>query len=72
MVDFWKRVKANVPGLDDTVIYTFRHTCASWQVQDEVPLFHVQIWMGHKTPTMTQRYAKLRPGHMSVNLSAFA
>ena len=71
MVDFWKKVKENIKGLDDTVIYTFRHTCASWQVQDGVPLYHVQLWMGHKTPAMTQRYAKLAPDHMKVNLVAF-
>ncbi|TCR85510.1 site-specific integrase [Rhizobium sp. BK376] len=71
MVDFWKRVKVALPHLHDSVIYTFRHTCASWQVQDGVPLYNVQLWMGHKTPTMTQRYAKLAPGHMAVNLAAF-
>jgi integrase len=70
-VDFWRRVKAAVPGLDDTIAYTARHTCASWQVQDGVPLYHVQAWMGHTSPTMTQRYAKLRSDHMSENLVAF-
>lgn len=50
---------------DDCLIYTFRHTCASRLVQRGIDLYRVQIWMGHTTPQMTQRYAKFAPDHLS-------
>ncbi|MBY5581878.1 tyrosine-type recombinase/integrase [Rhizobium leguminosarum] len=71
MVDFWKVVKANIPGLDDTVMYTCRHTCASWQAQDGVPLYNIGQWLGHTNPMTTQRYAKLSPDHLQANMVAF-
>jgi integrase len=71
MVDFWKVVKANIPGLDDTVMYTCRHTCASWQAQDGISLYHIGQWMGHTNPLTTQRYAKLAPEHLQANMVSF-
>lgn len=47
-----------VPAYDP---YACRHTCASWLVQDGVPLFQVQALLGHDRPTTTQRYAHLDP-----------
>lgn len=49
----------------DCIIYTFRHTCASRLVQRGIDLYRVQIWMGHKVPAMTQRYAKFAPDQLS-------
>jgi integrase len=72
MVSFWKIVKDAIPGLDDSVIYTCRHTCASWQVQDGISLYHVGVWMGHTNPLTTQRYAKLSPEHLVANMATFA
>lgn len=43
------------------VFHSLRHTFASWLVQAGVPLYTVQKLMGHKTITMTQRYAHLAP-----------
>ena len=43
------------------VFHSLRHTYASWLVQAGVPLYTVQKLMGHKTITMTQRYAHLAP-----------
>jgi integrase len=58
----WDRLRGHFPWMDDqTVIYTFRHTCASWLVQKGIDLYRVQIWMGHKSMAMTQRYAKFAP-----------
>jgi integrase len=71
MVDFWKVVKAALPGLDDTVMYTCRHTCASWQAQEGVPLYHIGQFLGHTNPLTTQRYAKLAPDHLQANMVAF-
>ncbi len=47
--------RANLP---DIVIYTLRHTFASWGLQRGIEQLPLQHWMGHKTPSMTRRYAK--------------
>lgn len=39
--------------------YTLRHTYASRLIQSGVDLYRVQRLLGHSTPIMTQRYAKL-------------
>jgi integrase len=61
----WNRLRGHLKWMDEqTVIYTYRHTCASRLVQRGVGLPRVQIWMGHKSMAMTQRYAKFEPRHM--------
>ncbi|MCU1677668.1 MAG: integrase [Frankiales bacterium] len=42
--------------------HDFRHTGASWLVQDGVPLYEVQAQLGHGSQATTQRYAHLAPG----------
>ncbi len=65
----WRAVKANA-GMSDNlaVIHTWRHTCASRLVQAGVPIQVVQVWLGHKSLSMTLRYAHLAP----INLVAAA
>ena len=41
--------------------HTLRHTYASWSVMAGIPLYIVGKALGHKTLTMTQRYAHLAP-----------
>jgi integrase len=63
--NLWGRLRGHFDWMGpDTVMYTFRHTCASWLVQRGVDLARVQIWMGHKNISMTQRYAKFAPKNM--------
>lgn len=50
--------------MDDVVLHTLRHTCASRLVQRNVDLIRVQEWMGHKTLLTTRRYAHLAAHHL--------
>ncbi len=62
----WKRLRRHFDWMDDEcVIYTFRHTCASRLAQRGIDLYRIQIWLGHKCPEMTQRYAKFAPEHLA-------
>lgn len=45
------------------VFHTLRHTCASWLVQNGVPLITVGRLLGHSTTAMTERYSHLAPDH---------
>lgn len=56
---------------DDVVIHTLRHTTASWLVQRGVDIRRVQAWMGHKSLTMTLRYAKLAPNDLFSAVEMF-
>ncbi|MDH5667209.1 MAG: site-specific integrase [Nitrospira sp.] len=59
----WDRMRTILGFSEDVqfVPYALRHTCASRLVQRGVNLRVVQEWMGHKTITVTQRYAHLSP-----------
>ena len=52
-------------GIEDrryrVTFHTLRHTYASWAVMGGVPLYTVGKALGHKTASMTQRYAHLAP-----------
>lgn len=54
-------------GIQDSrqkvVFHTLRHTCASWLVQNGVPLITVGRLLGHSTMAMTERYSHLAPDH---------
>ena len=54
-------------GIEDrrqrVTFHTLRHTFASWLALEGVPLRTIQELMGHKTITMTLRYAHLTPDH---------
>ena len=51
-------------GIDDASFHTLRHTAGAWMTQARVPLYEVQMVLGHSTPLMTQRYAHLQPDHL--------
>jgi len=46
-------------GVEGASYDTLRHTAASFMVQVGMPLFEVQQILGHSTPAVTQRYARL-------------
>lgn len=61
----WDRLRAHFQWMgDDTVIHTYRHTCASRLVAKGIDLYRVKTWMGHKSLSTTMRYAHLAPKHM--------
>jgi integrase len=65
-VRVWNRMKT-MSGLSEDrefVPYALRHTCCSRLVQRGVNLRVVQEWMGHKTITVTLRYAHLCPTNL--------
>ncbi len=51
-------------GIEGASFHSLRHTAASWLVMQGVNLYAVSTRLGHKTPSMTQRYAHLSPGYM--------
>ena len=56
-----KRAGLRKPGagnkIDDFVFHCLRHTAATWQVQDGVPLFKISGYLGHKNLQSVARYA---------------
>lgn len=56
-------------GISDFTFHDLRHTYASHLVMQGVPLYTVGKLLGHKTPTMTARYAHLAPGYMKEAIS---
>lgn len=60
----WDRLRTHHPFLQNAVVHTFRHTCASRLVQNGVDIMRVRMWMGHKAIATTLRYAHLAPRHL--------
>lgn len=56
--------------LDGFHFHDLRHTSASWVVQAGVPLNTLRVVMGHKSITMTLRYAHLAPDHQADAMAA--
>lgn len=58
----WGRIRSamGLAGDSQMVPHILRHTCASRLVQHGIDLRIVKEWLGHKSITMTMRYAHLR------------
>jgi len=48
----------------DFRVHDLRHTCASWMIQQGVPLSEVRDVLGHSSIEMTERYAHLAPDNL--------
>lgn len=59
-------------GIDHGTPHTCRHTCASWLVQDGVPLYEVKRQLGHASIQTTERYAHLAPDRHDAVTNAWA
>lgn len=51
-------------GLEDTIPYTLRHTCASWLVQRGVSTFKVAEVLGTSEAMIKKHYGHLAPKHL--------
>jgi integrase len=53
----WERTRAQLPQVEDAVVYCTRHTYGSRMVMNGVPLSVLKKLMGHSDIKMTERYA---------------
>ena len=65
----WDRVRYHL-DLHDVNLHKFRHTCASRLVQNGVDIAVVQKWLGHKTISVTLKYAHLAPKNLTNAVQA--
>lgn len=64
----WNLAKDKTVMRDDrqVVPHVLRHTCASRLAQSGVDIKRIQEFLGHRTLSMTLRYAHLSPKHLDV------
>ncbi|MCY6381481.1 site-specific integrase [Hoeflea prorocentri] len=64
----WNSAKERTHMRDDrnVVPHVLRHTCASRLAQSGVDIKRIQEFLGHRTLSMTLRYAHLSPKHLDV------
>lgn len=64
---WWKQFRTHAGMQEDPafVIHCLRHTCASNLLAQGVDLKRIQLWLGHKSYTTTENYAKTETKHLS-------
>jgi integrase len=67
--DHWFKPALKAAGVTGYKWHDNRHTFASWLVQDGVPLDRVSKLLGHKSLTMTMRYAHLAPNQLRQDVA---
>jgi integrase len=55
--------------IEDFTFHDLRHTCGSWLAMAGVDIRRIQEVLGHKTISMTLRYAHLAPNQASEAVS---
>ncbi|MEO5331222.1 MAG: tyrosine-type recombinase/integrase [Magnetococcus sp. YQC-5] len=65
----WEKALARA-GITDFKWHDFRHTWASWHVQDGTPLHVLQELAGWESPAMVRRYAHLAANHLREYVGA--
>ena len=70
--DHWFKPALKAAGISNFRWHDIRHTFASWLVQDGVPLDRVSKLLGHKSLTMTMRYAHLAPNQLHADVALLA
>lgn len=64
----WRTLRDKL-AIEGASIHTLRHTCASRLVQAGVALQVVMEWLGHRSMTVTMRYAHLAPAQFADALA---
>jgi integrase len=67
--DHWFKPALKAAGISDYTWHDNRHSFASWLVQDGVPLDRVSKLLGHKSLSMTMRYAHLAPSQLHADVA---
>ena len=67
--DHWFKPALKLARIGGFRWHDLRHTFASWLVQDGVPLDRVSKLLGHKSLTMTMRYAHLAPNQLHEDVA---
>jgi len=67
--DHWFKPALKLARIEGFRWHDLRHTFASWLVQDGVPLDRVSKLLGHKSLTMTMRYAHLAPNQLHEDVA---
>ena len=70
--DHWFKPALKAAGISDFKWHDLRHTFASWLVQDGVPIERVSKLLGHKSLSMTMRYAHLAPSQLYDDVALLA
>lgn len=59
----WKQMRKKL-GLNDVLIHTLRHTCATRLFQKGADIYTVKEYLGHSNISVTMRYAHMNPTHL--------
>lgn len=60
-------------GIKDVSPHTLRHTAATWMAKRKVPLHEIQVFLGHKGQSTTERvYIKHSPNYLSKAIKALS
>ena len=73
ILDIWlsRKFKYYISKMDidqSLHFHILRHTFASWLVQSGVPIYEVQLLMGHSTIRVTQIYSHLVPKQLRTSV----